>query len=47
MHLIQTDLDRIAQQLNVHDIRPQHYAEVQYGIPDVMYFLPEMFDVRD
>lgn len=47
MHLIQTNLDRIAQQWNVHDIRSQHHAGVQYGKPDVMYFLPEMFDSHD
>jgi lipocalin len=38
MNIIQTHLDRIAQQWNVHEIRPQHNSNAHYGKPDIMYF---------
>lgn len=47
MHILQTDLDRLAQKWNTHEIRRQHSAELQYGKPDVMYFLPELFDTHE
>lgn len=47
MDLIQADLDRIAHKWNIHEIRPQHNAELKYGKPDVMYFLPEVFDTHE
>lgn len=47
MPLIQAHLDRIAQQWNVHDIRPQRTYELHYGKPDCMYFLPEMYNTCD
>lgn len=47
MHLIQTDLDRIAQQWNVHHIRPQNNTATSFGKPDTMFFLPAIFETRD
>ncbi|XP_060555200.1 uncharacterized protein LOC132716065 [Ruditapes philippinarum] len=47
MNLTQTHLDRIAQQWNVHEIRPQHNSDAHYGKPDIMYFLPETFGAFD
>ncbi|OWF36955.1 hypothetical protein KP79_PYT02570 [Mizuhopecten yessoensis] len=45
MDALQTDLDRIAQHWNSHDIRPQRtYRELPSGKPDVMYFVPELTD---
>lgn len=45
MDALQTDLDRIAKQWNLHDIRQQkRYAELPSGKPDVMYFVPELTD---
>ena len=47
MDLIQTHLDRIAQNWNTHAIRPQKNNELNYGKPDVMFYLPELFDSQD
>ena len=45
--LIQTHLDRIAQNWNTQTIRPQKNNELNYGKPDVMFHLPELFDSQD
>lgn len=42
-HLIQTELDRIAVNWNLHSIRKQRNAEVPNGKPDMMFFVPEVF----
>lgn len=43
MNALQTDLDRIAQQWNSHDIRLQtRYNKLSSGKPDVLYFVPEL-----
>ena len=47
MDLIQTHLDRIAQNWNTQTIRPQKNNELNYGKPDVMFYLPELFDSQD
>jgi hypothetical protein len=48
MDALQTDLDRIAQHWNSHDIRRQkRYVELPSGKPDVMYFVPEITNGYD
>ena len=42
IHLIRRDLDRMANEWNVHPIRPNN-AETQCGRPNMMYFSPETF----
>jgi hypothetical protein len=43
MNLIQAELDRIANNWNMHVIRPQKNASIPSGKPDVMFFVPEIF----
>ena len=47
MDLIQTDLDRIAQQWNVHEIRQQTNTSCMFGKPDTMFFLPDLFETAE
>ena len=48
MDALQTDLDRIAQHWNSHNIRRQkRFAELPSGKPDVMFFVPELTDGYD
>lgn len=47
MSLIQRDFSRIAEMWNQHRIRRQPNVECPPGKPDVMYFLPEVYDTRD
>ncbi len=41
MHIIQEDLDQVAQEWNTHRIRPSRNAEVPSGVPDQLFFLPQ------
>lgn len=45
--LIQNDFDRATREWNQHRIRPQRNTECPAGIPDMLYFLPELSDSRD
>ena len=45
--LIDSDLQRVVQHWNQHRIRPSRNAEVPAGIPDVLYYQPEVFGTRD
>jgi hypothetical protein len=47
MYLIQTHLDRIAQNWNTHASGPQKNNELNYGKLYVMFYLPELFDRQD
>ena len=47
MDLIQTDLDRIAQQWNVHEIRHQTNTSCMFGKPDTMFFLADLFETAE
>lgn len=47
MDLIQTELDRIAQQWNVHEIREQTNSSVIGGKPDTLFFIPGLFETHD
>lgn len=45
MHAFHTDLDRIANHRNSYKIQSQRgYAELPFGKPDVLYFVPELTD---
>lgn len=46
-HLIQEDLDKSAREWNQHRIRHQRNMECPSGIPDMMYFVPEVYHSRD
>ena len=41
MNLIQTELDKISNNWNMHVIRRQKNIYISCGKPDVMYFVPE------
>ncbi|XP_063961888.1 uncharacterized protein LOC135155737 [Lytechinus pictus] len=45
--LIQRDFDRTVQEWNQHCIRSQNNEELPYGVPDLMYHVPEMFGTED
>ena len=47
MDVIQNELNRVAQNWNVHRIRPSSNAESPPGRPDVLYFVLESLDTRD
>ena len=47
MDVIQNELNRVAQNWNVHRIRSSSNAESPPGRPDVLYFVPESLDTRD
>ena len=42
MKVIQHELDRVAQNWNLHRIRFQHNVESPPGQPDTLFFLPEL-----
>ena len=46
MDVIQNELNRVAQNWNVHRIRPSSNAESPPGRSDVLYFVPESLDTR-
>ena len=47
MDVIQTELHRVAQEWNLHRIRPSIHAECPSGKPDVLYFVPESVAAQD
>ncbi|XP_072166108.1 uncharacterized protein [Diadema setosum] len=46
-HLIQRDFDYSVQEWNQHQIRYQQNEESPYGIPDLMYYVPEMYGAEE
>ena len=40
--MIQDELDRLAQQWNLHCIRSQHNVQCSLGRADTLFFLPEL-----
>lgn len=46
-NLIQRDLDLVVQEWNQHRIRSQANEESPYGIPDLMYYVPEIYGAED
>ena len=42
MHILQSELDGLARELNCHCIRPNKYGTTKSGIPDVLYFMPQL-----
>lgn len=46
MTVIQNDLDRVAQNWNLHNIRAKKKDGLQGGKPDKMFFLPDEFGVQ-
>ena len=47
MDVIQTELDRVVLEWNVHSIRPSTNLEAPSGKPDILYFLPESRGSQD
>ena len=47
MELIQTELDRIVQHWNLHEIRSQRHSDIPSGKPELLYYVPEIFGGRD
>ncbi|KAJ8042513.1 hypothetical protein HOLleu_13582 [Holothuria leucospilota] len=46
-HLLQEDLDKAAKEWNQHRIRRQRNMDCPAGIPDMMYFVPEVYGTID
>ena len=42
MHIIQNELVELAREWNTHKIRPNHYSVSVPGIPDELFFMPEL-----
>ena len=42
MHLIQQELDQVAHEWNCHRIHPTKSCMVPAGIPNELYFLPDV-----
>lgn len=47
MDVIQAELDRIVQHLNLHEIRSQRHSDIPSGKPELLYYVPEIFGGRD
>ena len=47
MEVIQTELDRIVQQWNLHEIRLQRHSDIPSGKHGLLYYVPEIFGGRD
>ena len=47
MDVIQTELDRIVQHWNLHEIRSQRYSDIPSGRHGLLYYVPEIFGGRD
>ena len=45
--VLQMELHRVAQEWNLHRIRPSNNAECPSGKPDALYFVPETVDAQD
>ena len=46
-HLIQSELDRVAEEWNRHRIRQSHMEELPSGIPQVLYNFPALHGIVD
>ena len=47
MEVIQTELDRIVQHWNLHEIRSQRHSDIPSGKNGLLYYVPEIFGGRD
>ena len=47
MEVIQTELDRIVQHWNLHEIRSQKHSDIPSGKPGLLYYVPEIYGGRD
>ena len=47
MHIIQDELKHVAEECNLHRIRPCRNSESPAGRPDVLYFLPDLEEAID
>ena len=47
MEVIQTELDRIVQHWNLHEIRSQRHSDIPSGKHGLLYYVPEIFGGRD
>ena len=47
MELIQDELKRVAEHWNLHRIGPSTNSNSPAGLPDVLYFLPELEETMD
>lgn len=47
MNLIEDDIQRCAQEWNSHLIQSRKACEVQKGKPDLLYFVPELYEAAD
>ena len=47
MEVIQTELDRIVQHWNLHEIRSQRHSDIPSGKQRLLYYVPEIFGGRD
>ena len=47
MHLIQQELDQVAHEWNTHTIRSSKHCFVPAGVPNELYFLPEVYTMFD
>ncbi|CAI8013197.1 hypothetical protein GBAR_LOCUS8401 [Geodia barretti] len=45
MHLIQQELDKVAHELNTHTTRSSKHCLVPAGVPNELYFLPEVQEI--
>ena len=46
MEVIQTELDRIVQHWNLHEIRSQGHSDIPSGKHELLYYVPEIFGGR-
>ena len=42
MGILQRELDEVVREWNTHRIRPNHHSRTPLGIPDRMFFIPEL-----
>ena len=47
MEVIQTELDRVVQHWNLHEIRSQRHSDIPSGKHGLLYYVPEIFGGRD
>ena len=47
MEVIQTELDRIVQHWNLHEILSQRHSDIPSGKHGLLYYVPEIFGRHD
>lgn len=47
MDILQSELHRVAEEWNVHRIRPSNNVETPSGKPEILYFVPGLVDTQD